>query len=101
MAHITLQDILQQIDSCGFQCEAGDLRNNEGYQQLIALASEAEKYREAYYQSQGEMDALKRWDSKYPPFCTCHPSDNPPVPCARRYALSECVQQAIDDNSYL
>jgi hypothetical protein len=22
--------------------------------------------------------------------CTCHPSDNPPVPCAKKYALSEC-----------
>jgi hypothetical protein len=22
--------------------------------------------------------------------CTCHPADNPPSPCARRYALSEC-----------
>ncbi len=23
--------------------------------------------------------------------CTCHPSDNPPVPCARKYALHECL----------
>lgn len=22
--------------------------------------------------------------------CTCHPDDNPPIPCARKYALSEC-----------
>jgi hypothetical protein len=22
--------------------------------------------------------------------CTCHPDDNPPVPCAQQYALSEC-----------
>ena len=22
--------------------------------------------------------------------CTCHPADNPPVPCAKKYALSEC-----------
>ena len=22
--------------------------------------------------------------------CTCHPDDNPPVPCAQRYASSEC-----------
>lgn len=26
--------------------------------------------------------------------CTCHPDDNPPVPCARRYALSECRKTA-------
>ena len=22
--------------------------------------------------------------------CTCHPDDNPPQPCAQRYALTEC-----------
>lgn len=22
--------------------------------------------------------------------CTCHPDDHPPVPCPRKYALSEC-----------
>lgn len=22
--------------------------------------------------------------------CTCHPDDNPPIPCAQKYALSEC-----------
>ena len=22
--------------------------------------------------------------------CTCHPDDNPPVPCAKKYALTEC-----------
>jgi hypothetical protein len=22
--------------------------------------------------------------------CTCHPDDNPPVPCPRKYALAEC-----------
>lgn len=22
--------------------------------------------------------------------CTCHPDDNPPQPCAKRYALTEC-----------
>jgi hypothetical protein len=22
--------------------------------------------------------------------CTCHPDDNPPRPCAQKYALSEC-----------
>jgi hypothetical protein len=22
--------------------------------------------------------------------CTCHPDDNPPVPCAEKYASSEC-----------
>lgn len=22
--------------------------------------------------------------------CTCHPDDNPPVPCTEKYALTEC-----------
>ncbi len=35
--------------------------------------------------SDGEMD---------PRDCTCHPDDNPPVPCAKQYALSECRRKA-------
>jgi hypothetical protein len=27
--------------------------------------------------------------------CTCHPDDNPPVPCPRKYALSECRGAAL------
>jgi hypothetical protein len=27
--------------------------------------------------------------------CTCPPDDNPPVPCARRYALGECLAAAV------
>ncbi len=26
--------------------------------------------------------------------CTCHPDDNPPVPCPRMYALHECRRAA-------
>lgn len=32
--------------------------------------------------------------------CTCHPDDNPPVPCPQKFALSECktaVQAIIDE----
>ena len=37
------------------------------------------------------MDAL-RATLDFPPCrpCTCHPEDNPPVPCQRKYALAEC-----------
>lgn len=28
--------------------------------------------------------------------CTCHPDDNPPVPCAQKYALSECKASVAD-----
>lgn len=31
--------------------------------------------------------AVKNTDTRP---CTCHPDDNPPVSCARKYALSEC-----------
>lgn len=27
--------------------------------------------------------------------CTCHPSDNPPRPCPRKHALSECRLTAL------
>lgn len=26
--------------------------------------------------------------------CTCHPDDNPPVPCPQRFAFSDCVAAA-------
>lgn len=33
--------------------------------------------------------------------CTCHPDDNPPVPCPQKYALSECRKpEAIHSCSY-
>lgn len=28
--------------------------------------------------------------------CTCHPGDNPPVPCPKKYALTECRQAHRD-----
>lgn len=31
--------------------------------------------------------------------CTCHPDDNPPVPCPKKYALSECRAAAGGSNS--
>ena len=30
--------------------------------------------------------------------CTCHPDDNPPVPCPQKYAYGECVTAAEHDN---
>ena len=29
--------------------------------------------------------------------CTCHPDDNPPVPCAEKYAFSECTRSDSDE----
>lgn len=34
------------------------------------------------------------WQVKKIPPCTCHPDDNPPVPCQKQYALSECRRKA-------
>lgn len=28
--------------------------------------------------------------NRYERSCTCHPEDNPPVPCQHKYALWEC-----------
>lgn len=30
--------------------------------------------------------------------CTCHPADNPPKPCPRKYALSECREAALAED---
>ena len=27
--------------------------------------------------------------------CTCHPDDKPPVPCAKQYALLDCLRERI------
>lgn len=41
-------------------------------------------------------DGTKAWPvpqakpTREPRPCTCHPDDNPPVPCAQKYALNEC-----------
>ena len=35
--------------------------------------------------------------------CTCHPDDNPPIPCAKKYALSDCkktMQSTITWHKY-
>jgi hypothetical protein len=36
-----------------------------------------------------DMSWLKNLPARERP-CTCHPNDNPPVPCAKKYALTEC-----------
>lgn len=41
-----------------------------------------------------EIIAVKKWvkqaiEAARP--CTCHPDDNPPVPCAKQYAYSDCL----------
>jgi hypothetical protein len=45
-----------------------------------------------------DMSWLKNMPIKERP-CTCHPDDNPPIPCAKQYALSECKEKSNDPNS--
>ena len=33
--------------------------------------------------------------------CTCHPDDNPPIPCQRKYAYSECTAALRTENARL
>ncbi|MGE5523422.1 MAG: Lar family restriction alleviation protein [Rhodospirillaceae bacterium] len=41
------------------------------------------------------LNALREnGDAKDARPCTCHPDDNPPAPCPRKYALSECRKAA-------
>jgi hypothetical protein len=42
-------------------------------------------YRDAWL-----LSLTKRIDAHLARPCTCHPDDNPPVPCPRKYALTEC-----------
>jgi len=48
--------------------------------------SEIDALRAALAQQQAEPDS-------HP--CTCHPDDDPPTPCPRRFALNECRQAAL------
>lgn len=38
-------------------------------------------------EAQQQHQATKADDKRT---CTCHPDDNPPSPCPRRFALNEC-----------
>jgi hypothetical protein len=41
------------------------------------------------FEEQPDGTFVKQPDHPRP--CTCHPNDNPPFPCARKYALRECL----------
>lgn len=43
----------------------------------------------------GFIAACEAVDAHRP--CTCHPDDNPPSPCPRKYALSECRAAALKE----
>lgn len=39
------------------------------------------------------MDGDNPCDARDPK-CTCHPDDKPPLPCPRKYALTDCRNEA-------
>lgn len=43
-------------------------------------------------------ESEKIWKFTGPPLgCTCHPDDNPPRPCPKKFALSECrLAEAVE-----
>lgn len=53
----------------------------------IAHARQQGKNTTLFSESLAEIRALR---NKLNRSCTCHPDDNPPVPCAGNYAMSEC-----------
>lgn len=46
-----------------------------------SMSGELRWISEAEAKSAGSLDTRK---------CTCHPDDNPPYPCAKKYALTDC-----------
>ncbi|WP_198404143.1 hypothetical protein ACJGE4_15345 [Bacillus velezensis] len=46
----TLKEIVEQLEDCGYECEAGPLVNNVAFQKLAELAGvSAESGEEIYY----------------------------------------------------
>lgn len=84
-AGIALQ--LREIDRLRQMLRDESDRVSELRDVLRALAAVARRYLPDY----DEHPAIQRADDALDlrP-CTCHPDDSPPVPCARKYALSEC-----------
>lgn len=89
---------------------AADLLEAIGQQEPVAWRTE--DYRTDKSATTYDSAVAERWQTKGWPIqslylhpqpaqpqersCTCPPDDNPPVPCAQRYALDECRLAAID-----
>jgi hypothetical protein len=72
-----------------FPCRSDDFCLEHGYEHMrsslgtpVCFCEACEREAEKAPIAEGEEAAARA--------CTCHPDDKPPVPCARRYALSEC-----------
>lgn len=82
---------------------------NEQIEVLLGLVEEMREHartRPDHLEGTAERDITRYWVSRLDITlaamsaqpearpCTCHPSDSPPTPCPRRYALSECREAA-------
>ena len=75
------------VKECGLNWRHGYMPLFDGdptnrYAVLIEAAVAAERYR----MNQHAVTRPKPDDRP----CTCHPEDNPPQPCVKRYALADC-----------
>lgn len=74
---------------CSYESEDGDtLTYDTGCGNIFRLDPMLELYEFCPYC--GKRVAVKSEERP----CTCHPDDNPPRPCPRKYALSECRKAA-------
>lgn len=76
------EDILPFLDA--IEKIAFDMRAPNSYTPRIIMALNAIK----------EIGDSRRSTSAGARPCTCHPADEPAVPCTGRYAYSECVGSA-------
>lgn len=93
--------VIQEIDAAlsAGPGEEWQLVPKEPTERMITAGSEAGTVPNAYvtYRQWAES-AYRAMLSAAPPLgaavppkpCTCHPDDNPPVPCPQKYALNEC-----------
>ncbi len=58
---------------------------------LQSLSAVARRYLPNYDEHPEIQKADEALDARP---CTCHPDDNPPQPCAKQYALGECMAAA-------
>jgi hypothetical protein len=59
-------------------------------EKLRTLLKETQRYIYTDTRLYDRIDAALAAEPTQERSCTCHPEDNPPIPCPRKYALAEC-----------
>ena len=68
--------------------DGGDASTNKMHPECLAMhQAEALRYGDSEWEYSPYSHERPKPDERP---CTCHPGDNPPQPCAKRYALAEC-----------